>query len=188
MCINNKGCAQNHLSCWSYVLVYVGRSSCQRLTNDRIRKRKQVWSCNCPKKQNIQSTSCEGSFLFDQSSKRLSADRLRCEHRRFCMVTSVGLVSYIFADQGPRGELLTKQSSFLMQPYARLARTALQIFTSQFSPATISLASIHETHVSARQWASLKRCASEPTQDKLNQDKMAGMIAAGAQGVSNSRL
>ena len=28
--INNKGCTHNHLSFWSYVLVYVGRSSCQQ--------------------------------------------------------------------------------------------------------------------------------------------------------------
>ena len=72
---------------------------------------------------------CEGSFLSSlfwggggrgegeggggQSSKRLSGNRLRCEHRRFYMVTSVGLVSCILADLGPSGELLTKQTSFL---------------------------------------------------------------------------
>ena len=38
--INNKGCTRNHLSFWSYVLVCVGRSSCQQLTNDSIQKRK----------------------------------------------------------------------------------------------------------------------------------------------------
>ena len=75
---------------------------------------------------------CEGSFFFGQSSKRLSADRLRCEHRRFYMATSVGLVSYILADLGPRGELLTKQPSFLVQPKARLARIASRHFGSLF--------------------------------------------------------
>ena len=89
--------------------------------------------------------SCQGSLYFGQSSKRLSADRLRCEHRHFYMVTSVRLVSYILANLGPRGELLTKQASFLVQPYARIARITLQNFTSPFSPATISLASLRET-------------------------------------------
>ena len=37
---SNKGCTHNHLSFWSYVLVSVGRSSCQQLTNDSIQKRK----------------------------------------------------------------------------------------------------------------------------------------------------
>ena len=36
--INNKGCAHNHLSFWSYVLVYVGRSNCQQLANDSIQE------------------------------------------------------------------------------------------------------------------------------------------------------
>ena len=38
--INNKGCTHDHLSFWSYVLVYMGRSSCQQLTYDSIHKRK----------------------------------------------------------------------------------------------------------------------------------------------------
>ena len=76
--------------------------------------------------------SHEGSFFFGQSFKRLSADHLRCEHRRFYMTTSVGLASYILADLGPHGELLTKQTSFLVQPYAWLVRIALQNFTSLF--------------------------------------------------------
>ena len=42
--INNKGCTHDHLSSWSYVLIYVSRSSCQQLTNDSIQKRKQVCS------------------------------------------------------------------------------------------------------------------------------------------------
>ena len=104
----------------------------------------------------------------------------------FNMVTSVGLVSYILADLGPRGELLTKQTS--LQPYARLPRIALRNFASLFSPATISLASLHETHVSLRHKAIFKRNASVPTQDELNRDKMADTIAARAHGVSNSRL
>ena len=104
------------------------------------------------------------------------------------MVTSVGLVSYILADLGPRGELLTKQTSFLVQPYARLTKITLQNFISLFSPAAISLASLHETHAGARHKAIFKRYPSEPTQDKLNWDKMADMIVAGVHGVSNSRL
>ena len=104
------------------------------------------------------------------------------------MVTSIELVPYILADLGPRGELLTKQTSFLVQPYARLARITLQNFTSLFLPAAISLASLHETHVGAQDKAIFKRYAFEPTQDKLNRDKMADMIAAGAHCVSNSQL
>ena len=91
--------------------------------------------------------SCEGSFFFRQSSKHLSVDRRRCEHRCFYMAASVGLVPYILADLEPCGELLTKQTSFLMQPYARLARISSQNFVSLFSPATISHASLHKMHV-----------------------------------------
>ena len=124
------------------------------------------------------SFSCEGSFFSgQQSSKGLSADRLRCEHRRFYMVTSVGLVSYIVPDLGLRGKLLTNQTSFLVQPYARLARIALRNFTSLFSPATVPRANSHETHVRERLKAISKRYASEPTQDKLNRDRMADVIA-----------
>ena len=90
--------------------------------------------------------SCQDRFFFGQSSKRLSAYILRCEHRRFSMVISVGLVLHILAVQGPCGELLEKQTSFLVQPYTLYARFALQNFTSLFSPATISLANLHETH------------------------------------------
>ena len=132
--------------------------------------------------------SCEGSFFFGQSSRRLSADRLRCEHRRFYMATSVGLVSYLFVDLGPRGALLTMQTSFVVQLYARLARIALRNFASLFSPATISLASLHETYLCARHYATVKWSASDPSQDKLNRDKMADTIVAGAHGVSNSWL
>ena len=133
--------------------------------------------------------SCEDSFFFGQSSKHLSADRLRCEHRLFYMVTSVGLNCFVHTrNPGPRGELLTKQTSFLVQPYARLARIALQHFTNLVLPATISLTRLHETHVRTRHKAIFKRCASEPTQDKLTRDKMADMIAAGAHVVSSSWL
>ena len=52
----------------------------------------------------------------------------------------------------------------------------------------MSLASLHKMHVRAQHWAIFKRCAFEPTQDKLNLDKMADITAAGAHGVSNSRL
>ena len=96
--------------------------------------------------------------------------------------------STVLANLGQRGELLTKQMSFLAQPYARLVRIALQNFASLFSPTTVLLASLHETHVRARHQAIFKRYASEPTHGKLNRDKMAHMIAAGAHSVSNSRL
>ena len=78
----------------------------------------------------------------------------------------------ILADLGPCGELLTKQTSFLVQPYARLTKITLQNFASTFSPATIS-----RVNVSARHWAIFKRDASEPTQDKLNRDKMTDMTS-----------
>ena len=38
--INNNGCTLNHLSFWLYVLIYMGRSSCQQLTNDSTQNRK----------------------------------------------------------------------------------------------------------------------------------------------------
>ena len=44
------------------------------------------------------------------------------------------------------------------------------------------------TRTYAHNWAIFKRYASEPTQDKLNREKMADMIATGTHGVSNSRL
>ena len=74
----------------------------------------------------------------------------RCEHRRFYMATSMRLVSYILTEIGPCGELLSKQTNFLVQPYALLARIMLQNFASLFSPATILLASLHKTHIYAR--------------------------------------
>ena len=98
----------------------------------------------------VTSFSCKGSFFFGQSSKCLTDDRLRCEHRCFYMATSVRLVSHILADPGPRGTLLTKQTSFLAQPYARLARTASRNFASLFSPATILRASLYKTHIIMR--------------------------------------
>ena len=103
--------------------------------------------CKVPIVSPFIDISCEGSFFFGQSSKRLSADRLRCEHRCFYMVTSIGLVLYILTDLGLHGKLLTKQTSCLMQPYAWFA---LRNFASLFSPATIMLASLHETHVYAQ--------------------------------------
>ena len=51
--------------------------------------------------------SCEDRFSFGQSSKLLSADRLRCDTDvRFYGATSVGFVSYILADLGLREELM----------------------------------------------------------------------------------
>ena len=76
--------------------------------------------------------SCEGNFFFGQSSKRLSADHLRCEHRHFYTVTSVGLLSYILADLGPRGELLKKQRSFLVQPMRNLRESRYKISHAYF--------------------------------------------------------
>ena len=49
--------------------------------------------------------SCKGSFLFDQSSKRLTTDLLRCEHRHFYTITSVELLSLSL--------FLTKNKHFL---------------------------------------------------------------------------
>ena len=105
-----------------------------------------------------------------------SADGFRCEHRRFYIFFSVGFVSYVLAAKGPRGELLKKQTSFLVQHYARLARIELQYFTSLFSSATISLARLHEMHETHTHNTRpfFKWYASEPTKDKLNRDKMAG--------------
>ena len=131
---------------------------------------------------------CKGSFFFGQYSKCLSADCLRCERRRFYKVTSVGLVSYILADLGPRGELLKKQTSFLVQTYAQVARITSQNFASLFSLARILLASLHKMKVRAQHQAIFEQCASKPTKDNLKQDKMANMIAAGAHSVSKLQL
>ena len=116
---------------------------------------------------------------------------------------------------GPHGELLTKQKSFLKQPYVQLARIASWNFVSLFLPATISLASLHETHICTLHFAISKQYTSKPTHDKLNQGKIEGswpewcistiyhawdtsfwsgtlemedMITAGVHGVSNSWL
>ena len=115
--------------------------------------------------------SCEGSFFFGKSSKCLSVDRLRCEQRRFYVVTSVGLVLYILADLGPCGELLTKQTSFLVQPFVRLARTELQNFTSLAIFACHNIACKPPRNVRTR--TTFKAYSSKPTQDKLNRDKTA---------------
>ena len=129
--------------------------------------------------------SCEGSFFFSQPSKCLSADRLRCEHRRFYTCTYVGIVPfvpYIFAGLGPHGELLTKRTSFLVQPSARLTRIVLRN-----CQANLACKSTRNPCVRAT-LGHFQTVAFDPTQDELNQDKMADMIAAGAHGVSNSRL
>ena len=131
------------------------------------------------------SFSCEGSLFFGQSSKRLYADRLRCEHRCFYMATSVRLVLYILADLGPCSKLLT---SFLVHSYARLARTASRNCARLFLPATILLASFHKTHVYTRHYAIFKRYTCEPTQNKLNRYKMVNVTTAGAHSVSNLPL
>ena len=104
------------------------------------------------------------------------------------MAASVGLVSYILADLGLCGELLTKQTSFLMQSYARLARIASRNFVSLFPPATISLTNLHKTHVCTQHLAIFKRYAAKPTLDKLNRCKKVDVIAAGVQGVRNWQL
>ena len=85
-------------------------------------------------------------------------------------------------------KLLTKQTSFLVQPYVRLARITSQYFTSLFLPAVILLSSLHKTHVCVRHKAIFKQYASEPTRDTLHWYKMADVIAAGVHSVSNSRL
>ena len=71
-------------------------------------------------------------FFFSQSSKLLSADSLRSEQRCFYIVTSIRFVSYILTDLRPHGELLTEQTSFLMQPYARFVRIVLGNFKAYF--------------------------------------------------------
>ena len=126
--------------------------------------------CEVPTVFPFVNFSCEGSFFFGQSSNCLSADCFRCEQRCFYRVTSFGLVLYILIDLGPRGELFTKQTGFLVQPYARLARITFQKFACLFSPATILIASLQETHECAQHYAIVKWYASKPTQDKLNWD------------------
>ena len=83
------------------------------------------------------------------------------------MTTAVRLVSYKLADLGQLGEFLTKQTSFLVQPYARLARIASRNFGSLLSPAIISHASLHKTNVCTRHYAIFKRYASKPTKDRF---------------------
>ena len=52
----------------------------------------------------------------------------------------------LLTNLGPRGKLLTEQTSFLMQPYAQFARITSRNIASLFSPATISLVSLYKTH------------------------------------------
>ena len=87
--------------------------------------------------------SFEGSFFFGQSSKRLSADGLRYEHRRFYTVTSIGLVSCILADQGPVAIFSQSKQVFLCNPMQGMRESFYG--TSQFSPSTIPLAFFYLT-------------------------------------------
>ena len=103
--------------------------------------------CEVPTTFPFINFSCKDSFFFGQPPKCLSADCLWCEHRRFYMATLIGLVLYILADLKPCGKLLTKPTRFVVKPHVWQARIMLQNFRCLFSPATISLASLHETHV-----------------------------------------
>ena len=83
--------------------------------------------------------SCEGSLFFVQSSKPLSTQHLGCEQGCFYQT------GYILADLGLPGKLLTKRASFLVHPSLHGLRESHHIMklASPFSPAIISLASLH---------------------------------------------
>ena len=125
-----------------------------------------------------------------QSLKRLSADRPRCERRRFYMVTSVGLVSYVFADLGPHGELLTRQTSFLVQTLCAACEHRITKFRKPtFACHNLACKSLRN----ARLRATLCHFqtvgyASKRAQDKQKWDKMPDVIATGAHSVCNSQL
>ena len=94
-------------------------------------------------------------FLLGQSSKHLKFRWLHQVWRQTLLSsrTSTWLLqsdlfrTVILADLELHDKLTQKQTRFLMQPYAPLARIKSQNFTSPFLPATISLASLHKTHV-----------------------------------------
>ena len=127
--------------------------------------------CEVPAVSSFINFSCQGRFKtsFRQSPQVRTQTLLQGYNRRTYFV-------HILAGLGSRGELLTKQTKFLLQPYVRLARIASRNFTSSFSPALISLANFHKTHICAGHKATFKPYASKPTQDKLNRYKTVDMI------------
>ena len=58
--INNKGCTHNHLSFWSYVLVYMGRSSCQQLANRHLEEKCKLAPWN--KMSQVSNKWCQSMF------------------------------------------------------------------------------------------------------------------------------
>ena len=144
---NSKGCTHNDLSFWSYVLVYVGRSSCQQLTANS----------KCLSADRLRGVNT------DTSTWLLPSDLFRTYSQTENSMANISQSKRVFTCN-PMHDL--RESRYkTSQAYFRLPQSRLQ-------------ASTKRTYV----------FASDSTQDKLNRDKMAGMIAAGAHGVSNSRL
>ena len=82
---------------------------------------------------------------FGHSSKHLSADRLRHEHKTlrihhvyFCQTC------FVLVDWRTCGKFITKQIVFSCNPLHTLQESHSQNFASWFSPATIWLASFHK--------------------------------------------
>ena len=123
---------------------------CSVFTFTRIRNQYIFFKpCKVPTVFPFTNFSCEDCFFFGRSLKRLSADRPSCEQtllhdyfRRTCFVQT--------CRPWTAWRTSHKATSFLMQPYVWLARTALRNFTSLFLPATISLASLHKMHICAQ--------------------------------------
>ena len=113
---------------------------------------------------------------FCPSSKHLSADRVRHEHRRFYMATSVKLILFILADlKDHMANLSQNKRVFSFNPLCSLKNRLYQ--TPQPIFACYNLACKPPRNACMCQ--DTKRYASKPNQDKLNQDKMADRIRAG---------
>ena len=132
--------------------------------------------------------SCKGSFFFGQSLKHLSADCPRCEHRCFYTATSNQTCSVL--TRTPR---MPWRTSHRAKEFSRSTLCAAcknrdtKLRTPIFTCHNLTCKP-QQTQACARHEAIFQWYASEPTQDKLNQYKIVDVIAAGACGVSNSRL
>ena len=123
--------------------------------------------------------TCHTCFFFGQSSKCLSADRHRCKHRCFYVITC-------FVDIFINGMFLTKQTIFSCNPFSDLREPCLQNLANLVSPATISTCKLPwntSKHVTIFNWYT-----SKPTEDKLKWDEMVDKTADWAQRICNKQL
>ena len=119
--------------------------------------------CEVPAIFPLINLSFEGSLFFGQSSKPLSSDRLRCEHRRSELHGYLRRTSFVHT-----------RRPWTAWPTSHKA--------NEFSRAALCTACenrVTKIRVWARHQAIFKRYASKLTEDKLNRHKMADVIADG---------